>query len=128
MQTGILGFRRYDGFAGSIPQNFIDTNFPKCPMCGTTEPGWTLKDKMGVVNRVMFKCDKCDCILSATTGDISGADKLAITTGGLLKAIGGKKNSITYLKVEAAGNAQATKQHEGKEMPLEELQRIAKKL
>ena len=30
-------FKRYDGFIGSVPQKFIDSNFPKCPMCGTNE-------------------------------------------------------------------------------------------
>ena len=43
---GMFDFRRCDGFAGSIPQKFIDTRFPKCPMCGTHEPYWKLKDKM----------------------------------------------------------------------------------
>ena len=32
---GMFGFRRGDGFAGNIPQKFIDIRFPKCPMCGS---------------------------------------------------------------------------------------------
>lgn len=35
---GLFDFRRCDGFAGSVPQKFIDTKFPKCPMCGTNDP------------------------------------------------------------------------------------------
>ena len=34
----IFDFKRCDGFVGSVPQHFIDTKFPKCPMCGTNEP------------------------------------------------------------------------------------------
>lgn len=70
---GMFDFRRCDGFAGSIPQKFIDTRFPKCPMCGTHEPYWKLKDKMEMMgNRTLFLCDKCGAILSATTADLSG--------------------------------------------------------
>ena len=33
-----MGFKRYDGFYGSVPQGFINNNFKKCPMCGSGEP------------------------------------------------------------------------------------------
>lgn len=88
-------FKRYDGFVGSVPQKFIDSNFPKCPMCGTNEPYWKLKDKVEMMNnRTMFLCDKCGAILSATTADLSGMSKskaaVLFTTAGLMNAIGKK--------------------------------------
>jgi len=119
-------FKRYDGFSGSIPQKFFDNKLPKCPMCGTTDPYWTLKMKMGMTaNRNMAKCEKCGAIVSATVSETAGMDKTILTTTGLMKKLSGKKNSIIYVKVEEAGSAQVTKIHEGKEFPLEELQAMA---
>ncbi len=133
---GMFDFRRYDGFVGCIPQKFIDTNFPKCPMCGTSEPYWKLKDKMGLTaNRTLFLCDKCGAVLSATTADISGlsSSKLGVlTNAGLFNAIGkkaaGKQVATVYMKVEQVGAAQTTRLYEGKEMPIEELQELAQNL
>jgi len=134
---GMFDFRRCDGFTGSIPQRFIDTNFPKCPMCGTTNPYWKLKDKMGFVeNRMLFRCDQCGCILSASTADFSGLSKskaaTVLTTAGginaLFKKTSGKKVSTVYIKVESVGSAQTTKLYEGKEFELEELQKMAESL
>lgn len=134
---GMFDFRRCDGFSGSIPQHFIDNKFPKCPMCGSTDPYWKLKDKVEMLgNRTLFRCDKCGCILSATTADITGMSKskaaAVFTTAGMLNAIGkkasGKSVSTIYMKVEDVGNAQTTKMYEGKEMPIEELQALADSL
>lgn len=133
---GMFDFRRCDGFAGSIPQKFIDTNFPKCPMCGSNDPYWKLKDKMELLaNRTMFRCDKCGCILSATTADLSGFSKSKVgllTTAGAFNALGkkatGKKVNTVYMKVEEVGSAQTTKYYEKKELPIEELQKLADSL
>ena len=130
---GVFDFRRCDGFVGSVPQKFIDTNFPKCPMCGTDDPHWKLKDKMEMMgNRTLFLCDKCGAILSATTSDLSGFSKSKAglsTTAGLFNAIGkkasGKSVATTYIKVEEVGSAQTTKVYESREMPIEELQALA---
>lgn len=119
------GFKRYDGFIGSIPQKFIDRNFPKCPMCGTTEPYWTIRTQMGWLNRNLFKCDKCGCILSAEVAETAGMNKTVLTTTGLFKALSGKKNRTTYLRVEEVGTAQVTETYKGREMPMEELQALA---
>jgi hypothetical protein len=82
--------------------------------------------KMGMTaNRNLAKCDKCGAILSATVSETAGMDKTVITTTGLLKALSGKKNSVTYVKVEDVGSAQVTKVHEGKEFPLGDLQAMA---
>jgi hypothetical protein len=122
------GFKRYDGFIGSIPQKFIDKNFPKCPMCGTAEPYWTIRTEMGWLNRNLFKCDKCECILSAEVAETAGMNKTILTTTGLFKALSGKKNRTTYLRVDEVGTAQVTETFNGREMPLEELQALANSL
>lgn len=127
-------FKRYDGFVGSVPQKFIDSNFPKCPMCGTNEPYWKLKDKVEMMNnRTMFLCDKCGAILSATTADLSGMSKskaaVLFTTAGLMNAIGkkasGKQVSTTYIKIEEVGNAQTTDIYNGREFSIDELKKMA---
>lgn len=134
---GLFDFRRCDGFTGSIPQHFIDEKMPKCPMCGSTDPYWKLKDKMTFMeNRTLFRCDKCGCILSSSTADISGLSQskaaTILTTAGnvnaLFKKATGKKVGTVYMKIEEVGNMQATKIYEGKEMPLEELQALADSL
>jgi hypothetical protein len=120
------GFKRYDGFIGSIPQKFIDNNFKRCPMCSSPEPEWTIKTKMTwSAERNLFKCDKCECILSAEVAELIGMNKTIITTTGLLKALSGKKNSTTYFRVEEVGTAQVTETYKGREIPKEELQALA---
>ena len=83
------GFRRCDGFAGSVPQNFINANFPVCPLCGSKDPYWTLRDKIELTaTRVQFRCKDCGGVLSATAMDFSGMTKstaakcIMILTGG----------------------------------------------
>ena len=133
---GIFDFKRYDGFAGSVPQHFIDNKFPKCPMCGTNDPHWTLKEKVEMLgNRYLFRCEKCKCILSSTVADATGFSKSKLgllTTDGMFNAIGkkasGKNVSTAYMKVEEVGSVQTTKYYEGKELPIEELQALAESL
>lgn len=120
-----MAFKRYDGFTGSIPQKFIDNNFPKCPMCGTNEPHWTINQKMGWVNRYLFKCSKCEAIISSSVPDVTGFGRSPLTTLGIAKALGGKKMSVIYMKVNEVGNMQTTKIHEGKEFTMEELKEMA---
>lgn len=43
-----MAFKRMEGFAGSIPQKFIDNRVSKCPMCGTTNPHWTIDPKFDI--------------------------------------------------------------------------------
>lgn len=123
-----MAFKRMEGFSGSIPQKFIDNKVPKCPMCGTTNPHWAIDQKMGWLNKYLFKCEQCNCILSATVADISGLGRSVITTIGLAKAIGGKKASTIYMKIDDVGNMQTTKLHEGKEIELEKLNQMAEEL
>lgn len=123
-----MAFKRMDGFVGSVPQKFIDNRVPKCPMCGTTNPHWAIDQKMGWINRYLFQCEQCKCILSATIPDVTGFSRTPITTLGLAKMIGGKKASTIYMKIDDVGIMQTTKIHEGKEMGLEELNEMADQL
>lgn len=122
-----MDFKRFDGFVGSIPQKFIDNRVPICPMCGSKNPHWTLKEQLGFVklNRYLFKCENCDCILSATVADVTGIGKSVLSNVGLAKALSGKKFGTVYMKVDDVGKMQTTKIHEGKEMSLEELNKLA---
>ena len=126
-----MGFKRMEGFAGSVPQKFIDNNVLICPMCGTKNPHWGIDMKMQMKlegNLYLFKCEKCDCILSETVPDVTGFGRSALTTLGLIKKMSGKNTKTIYMKIQNVGTAQTTKIYEGKEMPLEELNELASKI
>ena len=107
-----MAFKRMEGFAGSIPQRFIDNSVVKCPMCGTLEPNWSVDMKWEMQWRkgasYLFKCDKCNCILSTPVADVTGDERTPYTTIGFLKKMQGKKNAVTYITIEEVGNAQTT--------------------
>ena len=123
-----MAFKRMEGFAGSIPQKFIDNNVVKCPMCGTQDPHWAIDQKMQMKlegNLYLFQCEKCKCVLSSPVPDVTGFNNTALTTPGLIKRLSGKKNGVIYMRVQDVGTAQVTKIHEGKEFTLQELNQMA---
>jgi len=122
-----MAFKRMEGFMGSVPQKFIDNRVPKCPMCGTTNPHWAIDQRMGFVslNRYLFKCEQCNCILSATVADVTGIARTPLSTVGFAKMLSGKKTNNIYMKIENAGKMQTTKIHEGKELSLEKINEMA---
>ncbi len=128
---GMFDFKRYDGFTGSIPQKFADANIPNCPLCGSGDPHWTLKQKMELTaTRVMFKCSKCDGILSATQDDFTGATKSTarafVSTAGLINALSkkhdGKDLKTVYVKIEDLGKSAAPADLLGKDLPIDQIQ------
>lgn len=126
-----MAFKRMEGFAGSVPQRFIDNSVVKCPMCGTTDPHWEIDMKMQMKlegNLYLFRCEKCHCILSSPVPDVTGYNNTMITTTGLLKKLSGKKNGVIYMRVQDVGTAQTTKIHEGKEFTLQDLNLLASEL
>lgn len=126
-----MGFKRMEGFAGSIPQKFIDNNVLKCPMCGTNNPHWSIDMKMQMKlegNLYLFKCEQCNSILSAPVPDVTGFNNTMLTTTGLIKRLSGKKNGVIYMKIQDVGNAQTTKIYEGKEMTLQEINDLANEM
>jgi len=120
-----MGFKRRDGFIGCLPQKFIDNKVEKCPMCGTNDPHWKVDEKMGWINRYLFLCDKCNCIISASIPDVTGFGRTPLTTLGFAKMLSGKKMNTIYIKIDNVGSMQVTKLNEGKEVSLEELNDMA---
>ena len=123
-----MAFKRMEGFAGSVPQKFIDNSVVKCPMCGTTNPHWAIDMKMQMKlegNLYLFKCEQCNCVISATVPDVTGFNNTPLTTTGLIKKLSGKKTGVIYMKIQDVGNAQTTKMNEGKEFTLQELNQLA---
>ena len=123
-----MAFKRMEGFAGSIPQKFIDNRVSRCPMCGTEEPHWAIDMKMQMKlegNLYLFQCEQCKCVLSSPVPDVTGFNNSVLTTTGLLKRMGGKKNGVIYIKVQDVGTVQATKYYQDKEYTLEELNKMA---
>lgn len=126
-----MGFKRMEGFAGSVPQKFIDNNVLICPMCGTKNPHWSIDMKMQMKlegNLYLFKCEQCDCILSATVPDVTGFGRSALTTLGLIKKMSGKNTRTIYMKIQEVGNLQTTQMYKEKEMSLEDLNELAARI
>lgn len=73
------GFVRYDSFVGSAPQNYIDKKAPTCPLCGSTDPCWALKQKEGAEpKRIMFRCKDCEGVISVDESEVLGGNENAL--------------------------------------------------
>ena len=123
-----MAFKRMEGFAGSVPQGFIDGRVKICPMCGTNNPHWAIDQKMQMKlegNLYLFQCEQCKGVLSSPVPDVTGFNNSVLTTTGLLKKMSGKKNGVIYLRIYEAGNNANLKNEEGKEYTLEELNQMA---
>ena len=122
-----MAFKRMEGFAGSVPQGFIDRNVKICPLCGTNNPHWSIDQKMQMKlegNLYLFKCEQCNGILSSPVPDVTGFNNTMLTTTGLLKKLSGKKNGEIYIRVQDAGNSNKNDMI-GKEYTLTEINQIA---
>ena len=122
-----MAFKRMEGFAGSVPQGFIDGRVKICPLCGTTSPHWAIDQKMQFKlegNLYLFQCEQCKGVLSSPVPDVTGFNNTVLTTTGLLKKISGKKNGVIYLKLYDAGNNADLRGNVGKEYTLEEINQM----
>lgn len=122
-----MAFKRHEGFSGKIPQQYIDKNLVNCPICGSTHPHWSIDMKMKLDldgNRYLFKCEDCGGILSASVPDVTGVNKTALTTTGLIKKFRGKKNRVVYMTIEDIGTQTNMNSYVGVEMPLDDLIRL----
>lgn len=122
-----MGFKRMEGFVGSVPQGFIDGKVKICPLCGTTNPHWAIDQKMQMKlegNLYLFKCEQCNGVLSAPVCDVTGMNNTVFTTTGLLKKFSGKKNGVTYMRIHDAGNS-GVDSLVGNEYSLEDLNLMA---
>lgn len=123
-----MAFKRMEGFAGSIPQGFIDRNVKICPFCGSDNPHWAIDQKMQFKlegNLYLFQCEQCKGVLSSPVSDVTGYNNTVLTTTGLFKKLSGKKNGIVYIKIYDTGNNHDMTDSVGKEYSLEELNKLA---
>ena len=133
-----MSFKRMDGFVGSVPQKFADGRIPKCPMCGTTNPHWSVDERMGKMmtlnpeenaHKYLFKCEQCGCVLRVPVTDVVGVGRSALLSWqGLAKKAHGKQTSAIYVTVEEVGKMQTTDLYKEKEMTLEELNALAERI
>lgn len=123
-----MAFKRMEGFAGSVPQGFIDRSLKVCPLCGTNNPHWSIDQKMQMKlegNLYLFQCEQCKGVLSSPVPDVTGFNNTVLTTTGLLKKLSGKKNGVIYLRIYDSGNNVDLKGSIGKEYTLQELNQMA---
>lgn len=123
-----MAFQRMEGFAGSVPQGFIDGRVKVCPFCGSVYPHWAIDQKMQMSlegNLYLFQCEQCKGVLSATVPDVTGFNNTVLTTTGLLKKMSGKENGVIYLRVHDAGNNADFANKVGTEYTLEEINQMA---
>ncbi|WP_352398672.1 hypothetical protein [[Clostridium] aminophilum] len=133
-----MPFKRMEGLAGSVPQKFADNRIPKCPMCGTTIPHWSVDERMGKMmsfdpeenaNKYLFKCEQCDCVLRVPVTDVVGVGRSALLSWqGLAKKVHGKETGAIYVTIEEVGKVQTTEIYKEKEMTLEELNAMAESI
>ncbi len=125
-----MSFKRMEGFAGSVPQGFIDRSIKICPFCGTNNPHWAIDQKMQMKlqgNLYLFQCEQCKGVLSSPVADVTGFNNSVLTTTGLLKRLSGKKNGVIYLTIYDAGNNTDMKDSVGTEYTLQDLNEMAAK-
>lgn len=133
-----MAFKRMEGFSGSVPQKFADNRIPKCPMCGTDNPHWSIDMRRGKMmsldpkenaNKYLFKCEKCNCILRVPVTDVVGVGRSALLSWqGVAKKAHGKDTKSIYVTVEDVGEAQTTEIYKEKEFKLEEINALANDL
>ncbi len=130
-------FQRYDGFAGSVPQKFVDRTFIKCPICCSAKPNWTLSQHNQMSwkgNLYLFKCSCCEGIISMSMPDVTtlgnGGSGVALNptvglTNLMVKAGSGKEAGAVYAVIESVGTSGVTSEVEGKEFKLEHVQEMS---
>ena len=131
-------FKRMEGFSGSVPQKFADNRIPKCPMCGTDNPHWSIDERMGKMmsfnpeenaHKYLFKCEQCGCVLRVPVTDVVGVGRSALLSWqGLAKKAHGKQTKAIYVTVEDVGDVQTTDLYKEKEMTLEEINELAESI
>ena len=123
-----MAFKRMEGFAGSVPQGFIDRSLKVCPLCGTINPHWAIDQKMQMKmegNLYLFQCEQCKGVLSAPVPDVTGMNNTMLTTTGLLKKLSGKQNGVIYMRLYDAGNNADMSSKVGTEYTLQGLNQMA---
>lgn len=112
-----MKFERHTGFRGSIPRNWIDKTFPRCPLCNVETP-WEWHMDFGFNQRYHFRCPKCEAVFSVPVGMVGQRNVIDLAI---------KKASGNMVKIESVGS---NKEPEllGKDLPLSTLQERASKI
>lgn len=126
-------FKRYEGYANSIPQTMIDENFPVCPFCHSNQPHWLLANKMTMTDtRTLYRCERCEATMSSSAIDAAAANgkQFAFNPGAaaINAARKGKKGqnvNETYFKIEELGHVCTNAALLGQEISMHELQAMA---
>lgn len=129
-------FHRAEGFVGSVPQTFVNRTFPKCPLCCTSTPYWTIAQHNQMSwkgNLYLFKCSHCQGIISMSMPDVTtlGNGKSGVVsnptvglTNLMVKSSSGKESGAVYAVVESVGRSGVTPACTGKEFKLEQMQEM----
>lgn len=131
-------FRRCDGFVGSVPQTFINRTLPRCPLCCSNDPYWTLEqyNYLSVTGNCLyfFKCSCCEGVISLSELDVTtlgngyggiASDPEAGLMNVIKKKRAGKAATAVYAVIENTGNSGITRECEGKEFKIEDIQDMA---
>lgn len=89
-----MAFKRMEGFAGSVPQGFIDRSVKVCPFCGSNNPHWALDQKMQMKlegNLYLFQCEQCKGVLSSPVPDVTGYNNTMLTLPACSKSCPAKR-------------------------------------
>ena len=127
------------GLLSKMMREHISKMLPICPLCGSREPLWTVHYRADLSDgRIQFRCSACDSAFSITQTDFWGVYKLResrnllthlytwplTTAESIKKKLKGKEVSTLYVKIDELGFLDETPFQKGKEVPLEELQKI----
>lgn len=130
-----MSFERFEGFQGSAPQKFVDTNIPKCPFCGTDNPHWGIQAIKGEfwtlnaeanANKLQCRCEQCHGIMQMPMTDVAGVGRSSLLSWqGLQKKQQGKNVNAVYVTLIEAGNVNMHGLSVDKEYTLDEVNSIA---
>ena len=126
-------FKRYEGFANSIPQKMIDENLPVCPFCHSNQPHWLLGNKLDMMGgRTLYRCEKCEATMSGRAIDAaaSGGKQFAFNAGyaamnAAEKGRKGQEVGVSYFRIEELGRVCQDTALLNQELPLPQLQTMA---
>ena len=126
-------FKRYEGYANSIPQTMIDENFPVCPFCHSNQPHWLLANKITMTDtRTLYRCERCEATMSSSAIDAAAANgkQFAFNPGAAAinaarKGRKGQSVNETYFKIEELGQICTNTALLGQELSMHELQAMA---
>ncbi len=128
------------GTPSKMMREHINKMLPTCPLCGSHEPLWAVRYRIDLSDgRIQFRCSACDSAFSITQTDLLGVYQLResgnllthlytwplTTAESIKKKLKGKEVSTVYIKIDELGFLDETPFQKGKEVPLEELQKIA---